>query len=70
MFESEQVSPLHLSAPSPGMQGEEQDGGEEPAFSVAVTTAVAADEAVAEPAELLAVTETLIVDPTSADPRR
>jgi hypothetical protein len=40
------------------------------AVDVAVTTAVAADEAVAEPAELLAVTETLIVDPTSADPRR
>jgi hypothetical protein len=34
------------------------------------TTAVAADDAVAEPAELLAVTETRIVDPTSADARR
>ena len=37
---------------------------------VAVTTAVGADEAVAEPAELLAVTETRIVDPTSAEARR
>jgi hypothetical protein len=36
----------------------------------APTTPVAADEAVAEPAELLAVTETRIVDPTSAAPRR
>jgi hypothetical protein len=35
-----------------------------------VTTAVAADDAVAEPAELLAVRETRIVDPTSMDPRR
>jgi hypothetical protein len=33
-------------------------------------TAVGADEAVAEPAELLAVTDTRIVDPTSADTRR
>jgi hypothetical protein len=40
------------------------------AVVVAVTAAVAADEAVSEPAELLAVTETLTVDPTSADPRR
>jgi hypothetical protein len=32
--------------------------------------AVAAEEAVAELAELLAVTETRIVAPTSADPRR
>jgi hypothetical protein len=32
--------------------------------------AVAAEEAVAEPVELLAVTETRIVDPTSADPSR
>jgi hypothetical protein len=37
---------------------------------VAVTTAVAADDAVAEPAELLAVTDTRIVEPTSAEPRR
>jgi hypothetical protein len=36
----------------------------------AATTAVATDEAVAEPAALLAVTETRIVDPTSADARR
>jgi hypothetical protein len=36
----------------------------------AVTTAVAADDAVAEPAELLAVTETRIVDATSNDARR
>jgi hypothetical protein len=37
---------------------------------VAVTTAVAADVAIAEPAELLAVTNTRIVEPTSAEPRR
>jgi hypothetical protein len=36
----------------------------------AVTTAVAADDAVAEPAELLAVTDTRIVEPTSAATRR
>ena len=40
------------------------------AIAVAVTTAVAADDAVAEPAELLAVTETRIVELTSAEPRR
>jgi hypothetical protein len=37
--------------------------------AVAVTTAVAADDAVAEPAELLAVTDTRIVEPTSAAAR-
>jgi hypothetical protein len=36
----------------------------------AVTTAVAADDAVAEPAELLAVTDTRIVKPTSPEPSR
>jgi hypothetical protein len=36
----------------------------------APTTAVGADEAVAEPAELLAATDTRIVDATSADTRR
>jgi hypothetical protein len=40
------------------------------AVVVAVTTAVAADDAVAEPAELLAVTDTRIVKPTSPEPRR
>jgi hypothetical protein len=37
---------------------------------LAVTSAVAADEAVVEPAELLAVRETRMVDPTSPKPRR
>ena len=35
---------------------------------VAATTPVEDDDAVAEPAELLAVTETRIVEPTSTDP--
>jgi hypothetical protein len=34
----------------------------------AVTTLVGADEAVAEPTELVAATETRIVDPTSPEP--
>jgi hypothetical protein len=39
-------------------------------LEMAVTTALVADDAVAEPAELLAVTETRIVAPTSADTTR
>jgi hypothetical protein len=39
-------------------------------LGAAVTTAVAAEDAVVEPAESLAVTETRIVDPTSNDARR
>jgi hypothetical protein len=45
----------------------DESGGATP---VAATTAVAADVAVAEPAELLAVTDTRIVEPTSPEPRR
>jgi hypothetical protein len=44
--------------------------GEEVDIEVAMTIPVTVELATADPAELLAVTETRIVNPTSADPRR